>query len=145
MFVNEFQPPKIRPMRKNTALAANCPQGIRSMPKPIFNYPMIWREIEISHPAPCASRWSPNFTTRPISIGITPASLKPSGSRLAGRVAGRAHAVVLTDTIGPGVKISEFAVVREGAIVGAGSVVTKDVESYAVVMGVPARLTRGLR
>ena len=24
-------------MRKNTALAANCPQGIRSMPKPIFN------------------------------------------------------------------------------------------------------------
>jgi acetyltransferase-like isoleucine patch superfamily enzyme len=48
-------------------------------------------------------------------------------------------------SIGAGVCLLPGVVVGEGAIVGAGSVVTKDVESYTMVMGVPARLTRRLR
>lgn len=32
--------------------------------------------------------------------------------------------------------------IREGAIVGAGSVVTKDVPPYAIVAGNPARIIR---
>jgi acetyltransferase-like isoleucine patch superfamily enzyme len=48
-------------------------------------------------------------------------------------------------SIGAGVCLLPGVVVGEGAIVGAGSVVTKDVESYTVVMGVPARLNRRLR
>jgi acetyltransferase-like isoleucine patch superfamily enzyme len=39
-----------------------------------------------------------------------------------------AHAVIM-----PGIKIGN------GAVIGAGSIVTKDVESYSVVVGVPAR------
>jgi acetyltransferase-like isoleucine patch superfamily enzyme len=48
-------------------------------------------------------------------------------------------------SIGAGACLLPGVRVGEGAIVGAGSVVTKDVESYTVVMGVPARLTRRLR
>ena len=48
-------------------------------------------------------------------------------------------------SIGAGACLFPGVRVGEGAIVGAGSVVTKDVESYTVVMGVPARLTRRLR
>jgi acetyltransferase-like isoleucine patch superfamily enzyme len=48
-------------------------------------------------------------------------------------------------SIGAGACLLPGVLVGEGAIVGAGSVVTKDVESYTVVMGVPARLTRRLR
>jgi acetyltransferase-like isoleucine patch superfamily enzyme len=48
-------------------------------------------------------------------------------------------------SIGAGACLLPGVLVGEGAIVGAGSVVTKDVESYTVVVGVPARLTRRLR
>lgn len=48
-------------------------------------------------------------------------------------------------SIGAGACLFPGVLVGEGAVVGAGSVVTKDVESYTVVMGVPARLTRRLR
>jgi acetyltransferase-like isoleucine patch superfamily enzyme len=48
-------------------------------------------------------------------------------------------------SIGAGACLLPGVRVGEGAIVGAGSVVTKDVESYTIVMGVPARLTRRLR
>ncbi len=48
-------------------------------------------------------------------------------------------------SIGAGACLLPGVHVGKGAIVGAGSVVTKDVESYTVVMGVPARLTRRLR
>ena len=48
-------------------------------------------------------------------------------------------------SIGAGACLLPGVHVGKGAIVGAGSVVTKDVESYTIVMGVPARLTRRLR
>jgi len=42
--------------------------------------------------------------------------------------------------IGAGVKILDNITIGEGAIVGAGAVVTKDVEPYSIVGGVPAKL-----
>jgi len=47
-------------------------------------------------------------------------------------------------SIGSGVTILSNVVIGEYAIVGAGSIVTKDVPPYAVVVGSPARLIRML-
>lgn len=47
-------------------------------------------------------------------------------------------------SIGSGVTILANVVIGEGALVGAGSVVTKDVPPYGVVLGNPARLVRTL-
>jgi acetyltransferase-like isoleucine patch superfamily enzyme len=47
-------------------------------------------------------------------------------------------------SIGSGVTILSNVVIGEHAIVGAGSVVTKDVPAYGVVVGNPARLIRTL-
>jgi acetyltransferase-like isoleucine patch superfamily enzyme len=47
-------------------------------------------------------------------------------------------------SIGSGVTILANVVIGEGALVGAGSVVTKDVPPYGVVVGNPARLVRTL-
>jgi len=45
-------------------------------------------------------------------------------------------------SIGAGACLLPGVMIGEGAIVAAGSVVTRDVEPYTVVMGVPARLVR---
>lgn len=52
--------------------------------------------------------------------------------------------VVLEDRVWLGARVTVLKGVRigEGAVVAAGSVVTKDVEPYTVVGGVPARLIR---
>lgn len=44
--------------------------------------------------------------------------------------------------IGAGAKILDGVVIRKGTIVGAGAVVTKSTDEYAVVVGVPARTVR---
>ena len=47
-------------------------------------------------------------------------------------------------SLGSGAVVLSGVTIGEGALVGAGSVVTKDVEPYAVVAGNPARLLRKL-
>ena len=44
--------------------------------------------------------------------------------------------------IGAGAKILDGVTIGEGSIVGAGSVVSKDVPKYSIVAGVPARVIR---
>lgn len=48
-------------------------------------------------------------------------------------------------SIGAGACLLPGVLVGEGAVVGAGSVVTRDVGPYCLVMGVPARFVRSLR
>jgi acetyltransferase-like isoleucine patch superfamily enzyme len=48
-------------------------------------------------------------------------------------------------TIGNGCKIMPGVTIGEGAVVGAGSIVTKDVAPYTLVAGAPAKLVRDLR
>jgi acetyltransferase-like isoleucine patch superfamily enzyme len=47
--------------------------------------------------------------------------------------------------IGAGVRILDGLQIRTGAIIGAGSVVTKNVDPYDIVAGVPARIIRNRR
>jgi acetyltransferase-like isoleucine patch superfamily enzyme len=47
--------------------------------------------------------------------------------------------------IGHGSKIMPGVTIGEGAVVGAGSIVTKDVPAYALVAGAPAKVVRDLR
>ncbi len=48
-------------------------------------------------------------------------------------------------TIGTGATILPSVAIGEGAVVGAGSVVTRDVAAHAMVLGVPARKVRDLQ
>jgi acetyltransferase-like isoleucine patch superfamily enzyme len=61
------------------------------------------------------------------------ALIADQGNRMAG--------IIIEDDvwIGIGVRILDGVRIGKGAVVGAGSVVTKDVESYAVVAGTPAK------
>ena len=45
-------------------------------------------------------------------------------------------------TIGTNATILPFVKIGQGAVIGAGAVVTKDVEPYAVVTGVPGKTIR---
>ena len=47
--------------------------------------------------------------------------------------------------IGAGSTILDGVTVGQGSVIAAGSVVTRDVEAYSVVAGVPARLIRSRR
>ena len=47
-------------------------------------------------------------------------------------------------TVGAGACLLPGVIIGEGAFVGANAVVTKDVQPYDVVMGVPAKVTRSL-
>jgi len=47
--------------------------------------------------------------------------------------------------VGVGSILLPGVTIREGAFVGAGAVVTKDVPSYCLAVGVPARVVKDLR
>ncbi len=48
-------------------------------------------------------------------------------------------------TIGAGACLLPGVVIGEGSLIGANAVVTKDVQPYDVVMGIPAKVTRNMR
>lgn len=58
--------------------------------------------------------------------------------------AGRTKKVIIEDYVWIGTRalILPGVNIKEGAVVGAGSVVTKDVESFDVVAGIPAKLIK---
>lgn len=55
-----------------------------------------------------------------------------------------ARPVVIEDDVWLGCKVTVLGGVRigQGAVIGAGSVVTRDIPAYAVAMGVPCRIKR---
>lgn len=73
-------------------------------------------------------------------------SSRPTTSRI-GPYAPTRHGLVILENdvwIGTGVVVLPNVTVGEGAVVGANSVVTKDVAPYTIVAGAPARFIRKL-
>ncbi len=68
--------------------------------------------------------------------------IDPEGMRMAGKGIGRDIQIGNGVWIGAGAIILPGIKINDKAIIGAGSVVTKDVESYTVVVGNPARPIR---
>ena len=52
--------------------------------------------------------------------------------------------IVVEDDVwlGAGVRVLDGVTISEGAVIGAGAVVTKDIPSYAVAIGVPAKVIK---
>lgn len=71
-------------------------------------------------------------------------SSRPNFSRIAPYVPVRHAIITIGDDawLGTGVVVLPGVTIGEGAVVGANSVVTKDVEPYTIVGGAPARLIR---
>lgn len=71
-------------------------------------------------------------------------SSNPNFSRIRPYVKNERGKIVIEDDawIGAGAIIMPNVKLGEGAVVGAGSVVTKDVESYTIVAGVPGRVIK---
>ena len=67
----------------------------------------------------------------------------PSAKKVLGHPKSKGHIVIGNDVwIGYGALILSGVTIGDGAVIGAASIVTKDVEPYAIVAGNPARLIR---
>ncbi len=68
---------------------------------------------------------------------------KPVPSESPDVVHSKGDVIIMNDVwIGTGALILSGVTIHDGAVIGAGSVVTKDVPAYAIVAGNPARLLR---
>lgn len=108
-------------------MGAYCAIGARSAINP-FNHPFTWMSNHEFQYHPKSFDWVPEWNDLK-RLQRTPDMFEES--HIGNDVWTGHHAIVL-----PGVSVGD------GAVVAAGSVVTKDVPPYAIVAGVPARIVR---
>ncbi|HTI85271.1 MAG TPA: CatB-related O-acetyltransferase [Alphaproteobacteria bacterium] len=108
-------------------VGAYCAIGARTSINP-FNHPTDWLSINEFQYHPNSFDWVPEYNDFE-RLPRTPDMFR--------------HAVIGNDVwTGHNVNIMAGVNVGDGAVIGAGSVVTKDVPAYAVVAGVPAQIRK---
>jgi acetyltransferase-like isoleucine patch superfamily enzyme len=97
----------------------------------VGNFTSIGDDVEIMPGGNHRADW---VTTFPLSVRLAGAAHNPPGLP-----ASKGDVIIGSDVwIGRGARILSGVTIGDGAVVGAYSVVTKDVRPYAVVAGVPA-------
>jgi acetyltransferase-like isoleucine patch superfamily enzyme len=108
-------------------VGAYCAIGARTSINP-FNHPTDWLSINEFQYHPNSFDWVPEYNDFE-RLPRTPDMFR--------------HAVIGNDVwTGHNVNIMAGVSVGDGAVIGAGSVVTKDVPAYAIVAGVPAQIRK---
>jgi acetyltransferase-like isoleucine patch superfamily enzyme len=108
-------------------VGAYCAIGARTSINP-FNHPTDWLSINEFQYHPNSFDWVPEYNDFK-RLSRTPDMFQ--------------HAVIGNDVwTGHNVNIMAGVNVGDGAVIGAGSVVTKDVPAYAIVAGVPAQIRK---
>lgn len=108
-------------------VGAFCAIGARTAINP-FNHPIDWLSIHEFQYHPRSFDWVPEYNDF-ARLERTPDMFR--------------HVVIGNDVwTGHNVNILPGVSVGDGAIIGAGSVVTKDVPPYAIVVGAPAQVRR---
>ncbi|MGE5538000.1 MAG: CatB-related O-acetyltransferase [Gemmatimonas sp.] len=108
-------------------VGAYCAIGARTSINP-FNHPTDWLSINEFQYHPNSFDWVPEYNDFE-RLSRTPDMFQ--------------HAAIGNDVwTGHNVNILAGVSVGDGAIIGAGSVVTKDVPAYAIVAGVPAQIRK---
>jgi acetyltransferase-like isoleucine patch superfamily enzyme len=108
-------------------VGAYCAIGARTAINP-FNHPIDWLSINEFQYHPRSFDWVPEYNAFE-RLERTPDMFE--------------HVVIGNDVwTGHNVNILAGVSVGDGAVIGAGSVVTKDVPPYAIVAGVPAEMRR---
>lgn len=108
-------------------VGAYCAIGARTAINP-FNHPVDWLSINEFQYHPNSFDWVPEYRDLD-RLERTPDMFR--------------HVTIGNDVwTGHNVNVMAGVSVGDGAIIGAGSVVTKDVPPFAIVAGVPARVVR---
>ena len=105
-----------------------------------FSHPMTWLSTNpFQYQRSFRIETSPGFDFHSEYTSYTPA---PRHTQLASETTGARTTIGNDVWMGFGVQIMPGVTIGDGAVIAAGAVVTKDVEPYAVVGGVPARTIR---
>ena len=108
-------------------IGAYCAFGARTSINP-FNHPIDWLSIHDFQYHPLSYSWAPEYKNFQ-RLERTPDMIEPVS--------------IGSDVwTGHNVNIMAGVNVGHGAVIGAGSVVTRDVPPYAIMAGVPAKLKR---
>jgi acetyltransferase-like isoleucine patch superfamily enzyme len=136
LFGNFFQTGHRVTIRENTTMGDHCSVGTLSVIEGFAKFGNYCRMQSNSHV--CQTATLGNFVFIYPNVVLTNDPTPPSNTCI-GPTIGDYTQITTGSLIMPGIKIGE------NCLVGAGSIVTKDVEDYSLVVGSPAKKVRDVR